>query len=168
MNLYLIRHAAAADTPDGPVPAGLPEGVDPADAARPLTSRGARKFSAVVRGLARADITFDRLYHSPLLRAVQTAELLDGLLAGESVVTPHLAAPPSELSLRTFTGECVGMVGHQPWLGDLLGLLLLGTPEAGRGFDWKKGGVAWLEGELTPGGMLLRGFWAPRMLRVER
>jgi phosphohistidine phosphatase len=168
VHLYLIRHAAAADSPEGPVPDGLPDGVDPTDAARPLTARGKRRFASVVRGLGRAGISFDRVYHSPLVRAVQTAELLQELLDGDAFVTPHLAASPTELSLRMFTGEQVALVGHQPWLGELLGLLTLGSAEAGRAYTWKKGGVAWLEGDLTSGGMQLRGFWAPRVLREEK
>ncbi|MDP2313984.1 MAG: phosphoglycerate mutase family protein [Pseudomonadota bacterium] len=165
MHLYLIRHATAADAPAGTTPEGLPEGIDAADADRPLTPRGARRFCEVVRGLERLGIGFDRVYHSPLLRAVQTAELLDGLVTGETIVSTHLAGPPSELFLTSLDGDRVAVVGHQPWLGELLGILTLGTVEAGRAFTWKKGGVAWLEGEPAPNGMTVRGFWAPRILR---
>lgn len=168
MQLYLIRHAIAAALPDGPPPDRLPPTVDPADAARPLTSRGSRRFSDAVRGLGRLGVRFDRLYHSPLLRAVETAEILEEILRGESLVTPHLAAPPGEPLLASLEGERVGLVGHQPWLGELLGLLTMGTREAGNAFTWKKGGVAWLEGTPTPAGMRLRGFWAPRALRTMR
>ncbi len=168
MQLYLVRHAIAAAHPDGPTPDRLPASIDPADAARPLTPRGARRFADATRGLARLGVRFDRLYHSPLLRAVETAELLEDLLRGESLVTPLLAAPPGEPLLATLGGERVGVVGHQPWLGELLGLLVMGTREAGGGFTWKKGGVAWLEGTPAPAGMKLRGFWAPRALRTMR
>lgn len=168
MQLYLIRHATAAEAPEGPLPDGLPDGVDPADAARPLTPRGARRFMAVVRGLGLLGVSFDHLYYSPLRRAVETAELLDELVDGHSFVTPHLAASPTELSLRMYTGERVALVGHQPWLGELLGLLTQGTAPAGDAFLWKKGGVAWLEGILGAGRMTLRGFWAPKVLREQK
>lgn len=168
MQLYLVRHAIAADHPDGPAPDRLPSGVDPADAARPLTGRGARRFEDEVRGLHRAGIRFDRLFHSPLLRAVETAERLEPLLRGESVVTPLLVEPPDDRLLRTLSGDSVAIVGHQPWLGELLGLLVFGTREAGAALQWKKGGVAWLEGEPTPAGMRLRAFWPPQSLRSVR
>ena len=168
MELYLIRHAVAADQPDSPVPDGLPPSVDPADAARPLTGRGARRFEDQVRGLGRTGVRFDRLFHSPLLRAVETAELLEPVLRGTSTVTPHLAAPPGEALLATLEGERVAAVGHQPWLGELLGLLTMGTREAGAAFEWKKGGIAWLEGSPVPAGMRVRGFFTPRLLRAVR
>lgn len=169
MQLYLIRHAVAADHPEGPAPDRLPGTVDPADAARPLTPRGARRFEDAVRGLSRVGVRFDRLLHSPLLRAVETAELLEPLLRGESVVTPHLAAAPAgPLLAELRSGEHVAVVGHQPWLGELLGLLVFGTREAGDGVTWKKGGVAWLEGAPEPGGMSLCALWPPKLLRAVR
>jgi phosphohistidine phosphatase len=168
MQLYLIRHAIASDEPDGPSPDGLPEDLDPMDAARPLTSRGARRFSDATRGLGRLGVRFDRILHSPLLRAVETAEILEDLLRGESISTPLLARSPELELLTRLEGEAVAVVGHQPWLGELLGLLSLGTPEAGRVFTWKKGGVAWLEGDPAPAGMQLRAFWTPRSLRTMR
>ena len=168
MQIFLIRHAIAATHPDGPPPELLPAHIDPADAARPLTPRGARRFEDAVRGLSRLGIRFDRLYHSPLLRTVETAELLEDILEGESVVTPHLAAPPGEALLASLEGDRVALVGHQPWLGELFGLLVMGTREAGAGVVWKKGGVAWLDGTPTPAGAQVRGFWSPRVLRTLR
>ena len=85
MQLFVIRHAIAADpSPERP------------DAARPLTAEGREKFVQAVRGARRLGWRFDRLYHSPLVRAVQTAELLRPLLEGPAVALPDLARAPDE------------------------------------------------------------------------
>lgn len=153
MELYLIRHAIALDAEPGQ-----------SDDARPLSEVGVQKFKEVVRGLKRLDIRFDRLYHSPKLRAVQTAELLVPLLDGETEVTPYLATEPSQNLLKGLQGERVALVGHEPWMSELCAWLLTGRRNGGQ-FPFKKGGVAWLEGALKPGGMKLKGFWSPRVLR---
>ncbi|AWR86961.1 phosphohistidine phosphatase SixA [Meiothermus taiwanensis] len=153
MELYLIRHAIALEAAPGQ-----------SDDARPLSPEGIQKFSEVVRGLKRLGVRLDRLYHSPKLRAVQTAELLVPLLEGETEVTPYLAAEPSLALLETLQGSSVALVGHEPWMGELCAWLLT-TRREGHTFPFKKGGVALLEGPPKPGQMKLLGFWAPRLLR---
>lgn len=153
MQLYLIRHAIAED--------GLP---GQSDDKRPLTAKGIEKFKEVVQGLKQIDTAFDRLYHSPKLRAVQTADLLVPLLNGETIVTPHLAADPGPELLKAITGESVALVGHEPWLSDLCAWLLMGRMDGGQ-FPFKKGGVALLQGTPKPSSMKLVGFWSPKVLR---
>jgi len=65
MELFVIRHGIA-----------VPGSMLLADADRPLTPQGRKRFSQVVMGLQRLGLRCDRLYHSPWLRAVETAELL--------------------------------------------------------------------------------------------
>jgi phosphohistidine phosphatase len=158
VKLYLIRHAAAAE-----------RSADRSDEARPLTVEGRDRFRRVAKGLARRGVRFDRLLHSPLLRAVETAELLSGLLSGETAVLGALAAPPDEGMLGELEGgsgaRSVALVGHEPHLSALLALLVVGIPEAGGGFLMKKGGVALLEGTPRPGAMRLVALLPPRFSR---
>lgn len=155
MLLFLVRHAVAAEaSPERP------------DASRPLTSAGARKFAAEVRGARRLGWRFDRLYHSPLLRAVQTAELLQPLVAGPSRSLPDLARPPDVEMLAHVEGERVALVGHEPHLSALLAWLVTGELARGERFALKKGGVALLAGPLRPGAMELRALIRPKMLRM--
>lgn len=153
MELYLIRHAIA-----------LKAAPDQTDDERPLSEEGIQKFTEVVRGLKRLGVRLDRLYHSPKLRAVQTAELLVPLLEGQTEVTPYLAAEPGMELLENLQGSSVALVGHEPWMGELCAWLVTGRRE-NRAFPFKKGGVALLEGLPQPGQMRLLGFWAPRLLR---
>lgn len=154
MLLFLVRHAIAADaSPERP------------DASRPLTSAGERKFTEAVRGARRLGWRFDRLYHSPLLRAVQTAELLHPLLEGDSHSLPDLARPPDIEMLAHVEGERVALVGHEPHLSALLAWLTTGEIARGERFPLKKGGFAVLAGPLRPGAMELQALVQPKMLR---
>ncbi|MBM3225556.1 MAG: phosphohistidine phosphatase, partial [Candidatus Tectomicrobia bacterium] len=135
MELLVIRHAIAA-----PGSMHLP------DAERPLTPEGRARFTQVIQGLQHLKIHLDQLYHSPWRRAVETAELLTPLLEGAAVSHAGLARPPGLELLETIGGERVAVVGHQPWMGELVAWLTMGTLVDGSLFAFKRGGVAWLEG----------------------
>jgi phosphohistidine phosphatase len=154
MQLFLVRHAiAAASAPERP------------DASRPLTAEGREKFSRAVRGARALGWRFDHIYHSPLTRAAQTAELLAPLLKGPMTALPDLARAPDEEMLAHIEGTKVALVGHEPHLGALLSWLVTGDPGRGERFCFKKGGVALLVGEPRPGAMTLEGLVTPKLLR---
>lgn len=154
MDLYVIRHAIAVpSTPELP------------DAARPLTPEGKKRFERVVRGLERLDVRFDRLYHSPWTRAVETADLLVRLCDGESVVELGLAREPTPELAARFEGPAAAVVGHEPWLSELVAILLHGDRAHGQRFELKKGAVVILEGTPKPQGMRMRALLPPRVLR---
>lgn len=165
MEVLLIRHAIA-----------VAHDAAPTDADRALTHEGSKRFRRVVRGLARLGLGLDHVFHSPWLRAVQSAELLEPVLAGELAralqATPLLAASPGQ-ALLALAGNLpaearVGFVGHEPWMSELLALLVTGTTAHAGRMPFKKGGVAWLAGELAPGGMTLQAMLPPRVLRRIR
>lgn len=152
MDLYVIRHAIAEERR-----AGLP------DADRALTEKGRSRFSAVVESLDRQGVRFDRVYHSPWLRAVQTAEMLRRVAEGPLVVADGLARPPEPGFFASLRGEHVACVGHEPWLSEAVALLTIGSPD-GSWLRFKKGGVAWLRGAARPGSMELRALMPPSKL----
>lgn len=157
MQLLVIRHAAAV-----PRAKGTP------DASRPLTERGRRQWTRAVRGLVRLGVRLNRVYHSPWLRAVETADALIECIDAESVVTRRLVESPTPALLRDLAGDRVAVIGHQPWLGELVGLLIFGTREHSKWLELGKGGIAWLEGEPMPHRMVLRALLSPKMLRTMR
>ena len=154
MQLFLVRHAIA-----------VPSAPERPDAARPLTAEGRERFARAVRGGKALGWRFDRLYHSPLVRAVQTAELLQPLLTGPCVALPDLARAPDEEMLAHIEGTRVALVGHEPHLGALLAWLVTGDASRGERYCFKKGGVAQVTGAPRPGAMTLVGFYAPKVLR---
>jgi phosphohistidine phosphatase len=159
MELYVIRHGIAEDA--GP-------GQD--DAERALTADGEKKLRREVKGLRELGWTFDRVLTSPWLRAKQTAKLLAPLADHDATETELLAAPPSR-ELMTLIADTkadhVAVVGHEPWLGELVQWLTLGDPHRDA-LVLKKGGVAWLSGTPLPGAMKLRALLPPRVIRAVR
>ncbi len=145
MELFVIRHAEAD-----------PREAHPTDAERPLTQRGHKRFAAVVKALEALDVRFDRVLHSPWLRAVQTADLLGPLIDGETEVTALLATEPSAALLAKVQGARVALVGHEPWLSATVAWLVTGDRALGTQFPLDKGGVVWLEGACAPRTMVLR------------
>ena len=150
MDLFLIRHAIAEERAEE-----LP------DVERALTHKGRTRFKLVVRSLVRSGFRFDRVYHSPWLRALETAELLAPLNDGPLVAAEGLAGPPNPEFFASLEGEHVACVGHEPWMSDALSLLTIGDPD-GHWLRFKKGGVAWLRGTTAPAAMHLRALIPPR------
>jgi len=151
MNLFIIRHAIAEERSAGK-----------ADEKRRLTSEGREKWKREIRGLKALGIRFDPVFHSPWTRAVETAELLDG----EKIETTALARPPRDELLHELRGPSAAVVGHEPWLGELIAWLVTSDAALGPRFVMKKGGVAWLEGTPKPGRMRLLALLPPKALRA--
>jgi phosphohistidine phosphatase len=159
MRLYVIRHAIAED----PAP-------EQADAQRELTKDGRRKMKKVVKGLRALDITFERMITSPWLRAVQTTELLAELCDTTPFSTELLCQPPRAELLAAIAerNETTAVVGHEPWLGELVAWLAFGDTRHGEALVLKKGGVVVLDGSAVPGGMQLHAFLPPTLIRAAR
>jgi phosphohistidine phosphatase len=162
MKLWVIRHAKAGHDA-------------PSDAERPLSAEGIARFTLHVAALERMGVRFQRVLHSPWRRAVETTRMLDPVLDGDTFPCEGLTREPDSALLDAIMGdpyggdeECVAVVGHEPWLTELVGLLALGHREAGRAFELKKGGVVVLEGSPAPGGMRIRAHLPPRVLRLLR
>ncbi len=155
MELAVIRHAVAE-----------PHGPDLPDAERALTKEGRKKFRAAVDGMRALDLRFDRVLHSPLRRAVETADLLAPLIDGDTEVTDWLARPPGPELVGLLAGtERVALVGHEPWLSELVAMLVVGTGASSSRFILGKGSATLLEGIPTVGAMHLRALLPCRVLR---
>jgi len=104
------------------------------------------------------------------LRAKQTAKLLASITEHDVTETELLAAPPSR-ELMTLIAETkaehVAVVGHEPWLGELVQWLTLGDPHRDA-LVLKKGGVVVLSGTPLPGAMKLHALLPPTIVRSLR
>ncbi len=159
MQLLIIRHAIA-------VPRGTP-GVPDED--RPLTPEGEQKFREAAEGLAKLVDRPDALLTSPWLRARQTAAIAAAAWGRlEPKETASLASGSFEEQAAVLDrypdGATVAVVGHEPWVSELLARLL-GTRHDAR-LEFKKGGAALVQvpGRLAGGGSLV-WYLPPKVLR---
>jgi len=139
VKLYLVRHAEAiersATTPDG---------------SRYLTAKGRLSFRKIGRRVRRAGAAPDVIFTSPLLRAVQTAEILAERLKhkGEVVVARELSPGFDLRALRALLAGAgnpaeAAFVGHEPDLGDIAAALM----SVPGGYPLRKGAVVALEAD---------------------
>jgi phosphohistidine phosphatase len=149
VRIYLVRHSEAVDRVP-PMP----------DAARTLSARGRVSFREMARRFRDAGGLPTRIFTSPFLRAVQTAEILSETLRfeGEVVVDPRLSSgfDVAKLSavLEDFPGEKeIAFVGHEPDLGGIL-TRLLSLPQP---YAMRKGAIAALDLPMA-GNPLRAGF----------
>ncbi len=128
------------------------------DSERPLTPEGERKLRQIAKAMKALDLSFDLILSSPYLRARQTAEIIAKALNSHKkldfsealapdgsqrklIASLHGAAPPPNSVL---------LVGHEPYLSELIALLVSGGP--GMSVVMKKGGLCKLAvHSLKPG-----------------
>ncbi len=164
MQLLLIRHAIAEERSDWAA-TGRP------DDDRPLTAEGRRRFRRAARGLVTQVPTVAQLATSPLVRAKQTAQIAASAWGGLRLVETDALRPDVPAArlltwLRSQTGPCVALVGHEPHLGAFAAACL--GAASGERTPFKKGGAMLIAFRGIPragAGMLV---WAlpPKLLRA--
>ncbi len=120
MRIFLVRHGDA----DAEIPEGL------GDEARALTAKARQNtiahFSSVAERIDKPDL----ILTSPLVRTVQTAQLLSLALKHEGPLRAHRSLLPDmpvgalETVLTDHAGENLVLVGHQPSMGAMAAHLL--------------------------------------------
>jgi len=124
VDVFLIRHAEAID-----------ETLELRDPMRHLTAAGRTQATSLGDRLRWHDCTPTHIWTSPLVRAVQTAELVATGLASTIAVEVIPALAPGE-NARTVIAAVhalpatasVLLVGHEPGISGI-GALLLGLPD---------------------------------------
>jgi phosphohistidine phosphatase len=160
MEIYIIRHAIAMER----------EEWTGSDDKRPLTEKGKNKMEQIAAGLAAMEIDFTHIFSSPLVRAQQTAEILQNVLKIDHLDETDLLVPVADpAAIIPFLNKLpdsadVALVGHEPHVSDLLSYLLTGQHKSFATF--KKGSVAMLEGvaPLRAGSLVMRWLMEPNHL----
>jgi len=142
MELLVIRHGSAMDK-DEFARSGQ------SDDLRPLTAEGVEEMRDVARGLRAQVKTLDLVAASPLVRAVQTAEIVAEAYGIEVGETTTSLSPDAQM--EEFEKWCDGLgakkggaiVGHEPQLSTLVTWLLTGLDDSR--VELKKGGACLLE-----------------------
>lgn len=150
MELILWRHAEAED--------GSP------DEARELTDKGLKQAHAMAEWLKPRLPKDTRMLVSPTMRTRQTAEALDNEFDTVEEIGPGASAK-TVLSAADWPGGkgTVLVVGHQPTLGEVAGLLLSGKPVM---LDIRKGAIWWFSHKKKrgPEDLLLQAVLSPDVL----
>ena len=141
MEVYLIRHGIAAD-----------RGTYANDSKRPLTAKGKAKTIKVAQRLVDIGLEFDLILTSPLVRAAQTASILQQAGLSKKIKTYLPLKPDGAIAeLVTWLQQYqlnnpdakIALVGHQPDLGNWAEMLLWGTIK--RQIILKKAGIIGLK-----------------------
>ncbi|WP_071517578.1 phosphohistidine phosphatase SixA [Geitlerinema sp. PCC 9228] len=114
MQVYFIRHGIAVERQPG---------IDENE--RWLTDKGIKRTQKVAKRLAESDCQFDCILTSPLVRAKQTAEILQEAKLGKPMLEFAPLAPGGNISawiqwLSEEEGkdvQSIALVGHEPDLG---------------------------------------------------
>ena len=134
MNIYLIRHGDAEKS-----------AVDIKDVDRELTSSGKAKMKNAASSWKKIIEKFDCIYSSPLVRALQTAEIAATAygIKSEIIVDKKLSPGCKTESILEITNtagkEDIAFVGHQPDFSEILSELI---STKGAYIDFKKGAIA--------------------------
>jgi phosphohistidine phosphatase len=136
LKLFLVRHGHAGD----------PEAWKRPDDSRPLTAKGRSDFRRTAQAFARRE-KIDVLCTSPLVRAVQTAEILAAALELDDVPVWEELRPdvPVQALLERASGEDVkrlALVGHDPQITGILAALTKLAPES---LEFPKGAIVRLD-----------------------
>lgn len=142
MELYLIRHGIAVE-----------RGTYTEDAERPLNNKGRQKTAQVAKQLYERGLRFNLILTSPLVRARETAAILQDANLSAEVQELTSLAPNGDIlnwinwleSQRQikYRDKCLALVGHQPDLGNWAETLVWG--KAQEKLILKKAGVIGLE-----------------------
>ena len=159
--LLIVRHGIA-------VPHGSP---DFADDDRPLTPKGEKRMRQIGYGLKRCGLKLDRIVSSPLPRAYRTAEIVARVLGcpDQLETADELRASESADSIAGWIASQsdaeLMIVGHNPALSDLIGLLVLGNSSA-KICDLRRGGIACLAPRAEdPSKWIIEWIARPRLVR---
>jgi len=163
MRVFIYRHADAQ--------AGHP------DEDRILSEKGCAQVKDLASFIPEAEFEdVSEIWHSPLIRARQTVEILKANVAVFHDVELHelaeLESDAKVINMGKLLAECEGDViicGHNPFLEELVTGLCSGEPGLGL-VNLKKGGMICLERTCEGSQYMPMGFWTidwsimPRLL----
>ncbi len=163
IRLYLIRHGIAVER----------EEFSGQDGDRPLTHQGEQKTRRVAQRLKALELSFNYLLTSPLLRAQQTASILQAESLADATEIVDWLAPAGNFAdglawlenIQKSNLNSVAFVGHEPDLSQWAELLL--WEESRQVLVLKKAGIIGLllpEAASPVGNSLLFWLSAPGLL----
>lgn len=137
MRLYFLRHGIAAER----------DAWQGDDFDRPLTDEGRKRMAREAKTIAQLGLDLDAIITSPLVRAVQTAEIVaEALRMPKAPVADERLGPDFDTrQLAAIQADhpedgAIMLVGHEPTMSETIGRLI-GAARV----DLKKGALACVE-----------------------
>lgn len=165
LELYLIRHGLA----------GKSLADQTSDEKRPLSKKGKEKMKEIAKGLKKLDICFEMVLTSPLIRAKETAEIVQAYCgATKKVSVTSLLKPGSSYdNLIKFLNKYkkhqrIALVGHEPFLSGFASYCLAQSENSF--INLKKGGILVLENDamIKPGECVLTWLMEPGQIIQQK
>ena len=164
LELYIIRHGLAGKRSEDLT----------LDDERALTKKGKEQMRDIAKVLKKLEINFDKVLTSPLLRAMETAEIVNKYCGNTNKVTiTNLLSPEASFNnlikyLNKFKDEKVAIVGHDPFLSSFASYCL--SKSKNSFINLKKGGVLMLEIDqiIKPGKSTLSWSIEPKHILQEK
>jgi len=160
VKIFVVRHAIAEDRI-----AFFKK--NKKDDLRPLTSKGKKEFKEVSKKLVKLCSKVDVYFASPLMRALQTAEILEKRYKKKFKVVDELRPDRGHADLLSFLKRqkknSVMIVGHEPFLSEFIGFCVTGRSQSL--VDLKKGGLTILD--QIPGfknEFVIKGHFSPKQI----
>lgn len=163
MKLYLIRHTEAIDYETESVRD---------DEHRFITPKGRRIAINVFKMLKDEMIDLEKIFSSPLIRSVQTAEILaitvkyknDVEIANELLIS---SSPEKVLQLlkRNSIFKSIALIGHEPMLGAIVRNF---TDKKDAEFVFKKAGVCYINMDLEKGTGKFEWYLNPKTTEFQK
>ena len=128
MQLYFLRHGEAED-------------YQPDDHARALTTKGKARIQTAAQVLHKLKIDLTKIYTSPRIRALQTAQIIGHELGLDPHITEDMNYGFNHMALAKIIAphgenDHLMLVGHEPTLSQTIAHL------TGAHIDMKRGGLA--------------------------
>ena len=120
MKVYLVRHGEAVSANENPK--------------RPLSVKGREQIEHTARLALARKVQVSTIYHSGILRALETAQIFAQLLAPPLGLAEHAGLLPEDdpaiVKAELDIGEhSIVLVGHLPYLNRLVSSLVTGDPD---------------------------------------
>ncbi len=163
MKVFLIRHAEAIDYETETVRN---------DEYRYITPKGRKTSISVFRKIKDEFLTLEKIYSTPLIRGVQTAEILATSLKFKfdvEVVNELLFGSPAtgvaDLIKRNAIFESIAFVGHNPMMSELVKLL---SDRKDDQFEFRKSGVCCIEYNVSSVQGKFQWYINPKTLEITK
>jgi phosphohistidine phosphatase len=163
MKLFLVRHTEAIDYETESVRT---------DDIRFITPKGRKISTTVFKALKDDFADLDKIFTSPLVRAVQTAEILAVILkykndveVANELTLPTPSSKVLQLLKRNTIFKSIALVGHEPMMSSLVQSF---SDRKNFELPFKKSGVCYIDFDVDNGQGKFEWYYNPKTMEYHK